>query len=248
MPSNIERLLIIMELTLQDILQTSFVIPLYPTTFTEISVPVPPAPGISGLPSLIYFDIDNRFSTEQRQRIKDSISGVLFNWQQHIIQKWSGGINTGISQLASCTNTYATRNFRPTWYRGLPIQNGLAATNIAMDQFTQLIKDNGLRKSPRARIFSNIPFPINSSTIFALTALRQSKVSLSFIINPLQLAPSVSNGLLLGSMFHAWLHRAGYYDPKTTSYFISECPMCVMRAYQPKNPLISDIQFYKYFD
>ncbi|UPK52966.1 hypothetical protein MT476_27620 (plasmid) [Bacillus sp. H8-1] len=70
MPSNIERLLIIMELTLQDILQTSFVIPLYPTTFTEISIPVPPAPGISGLPSLIYFDIDNRFSTEQRQRIK----------------------------------------------------------------------------------------------------------------------------------------------------------------------------------
>lgn len=47
---------------------------------------------------------------------------------------------------------------------------------------------------------------------------------------------------------HVWLHRAGFTDPKTTSYFISECPMCVMRGYQPKIPALPDNLFYQYFD
>jgi len=40
-----------------------------------------------------------------------------------------------------------------------------------MDEFTQLIRDNGFELAPRAKFFSNISFPANSSNTFALTIL-----------------------------------------------------------------------------
>ncbi|RAS91842.1 hypothetical protein A3863_04520 (plasmid) [Priestia endophytica] len=245
MPFNIiERILVMMELTLQDVLRTNFIIPLYPTTFRETVIPVPPTPGVSDLPPLIYFDLDNRFNATQEQDIKNAIALVLFNWSNHLTQKWNGGLNNGVSDLAACTNTYATQNLRPTWYSGTPISNGRRATDVAMDQFTEMIKDNGFRRSPRARIFAT-PLP-NYVIVFGLTAFYQNRVPLSFIVDPIQLRdPGV--GFDLGSMFHAWLHRAGFRDPNTTSYFATECAMCAMRGYQPKFPGIPDEEFYRYF-
>ena len=218
-------------------------------TYREISIPVPQPEGVTNLPENIYFQLDRRFTAAQEQRIKDAINGVLFRWFTHHNEKWNGGANNGTSQLAACTNTYATRNLQPIWYQGPPISNGLEATNLAMDQFTQLIRDNGFRLSSPARINYQIPSPVMSSTIRGETAFRQTRVPLSFIINPVQLDNLSINGTFLtGSMLHAWLHRAGFYDPKTTSYFISECPMCVMRGFQNKTPQVPDSVFYSLFD
>ncbi|MFB8424928.1 hypothetical protein ACFC4S_23205 [Priestia megaterium] len=245
---NIERLLIIMELTLQDVLQRNYFLSPSPSQFTEISIPVPPTPGISGLPARCYFDISTKFNAIQKQEIIYTLGATLFNWSFHCTQKWSGGSNTGVSQLASCTNIYATKNLKPTWYRGTPITNGRKATEVAMDQFTQMIKDNGFRRSPPARIFYSIPAPITTSYILGTTAFNQVNVPLSFVINPRELDNLSGTAFpLIGSMFHAWLHRAGFSDPKTTSYFISECTMCVMRGFQPKTS-VPDSYFYRFFD
>jgi hypothetical protein len=220
-----------------------------PPTYTELAVPVPIPNGVQKLPSFVYFDIDNRFTANQRQRISDAISGTMFAWATHMLQKWNGGANNGVSQLAACSNTYATRNLQPVWYKGPSISNGLEATNLAMNQFTRMIRDNGFRQIPKAKIDYRIPSPITSSTIRGKTASRQASVPLSFIINPIQLdRVEINNVVLSGSMFHAWLHRAGFQDPKTTSYFISEAPMCLLRGYQSKVPGARDSVFYQFFD
>jgi hypothetical protein len=130
------------------------------------------------------------------------------------------------------------------------ITNGRQATEIAMDQFTQIIKDNGFRKSPQSKIdWTNMRNMGIISTMNASTAGTQVKVPINVLVNAHQLdQANTTTGILVGSMFHAWLHRAGFIDPKVTSYFISECPMCVMRGYQAKNPTLSDTLFYRYFD
>ncbi|USL45889.1 hypothetical protein [Priestia megaterium] len=218
-------------------------------TYREIRIPVPQPEGITDLPTNIYFQLDRRFNAAQEQRIKDAINGVLFHWFTHQTEKWAGETNTGVSQLAACANTYATKNLAPVWYQGPPILNGLEATNLAMDQFTQLIRDNGFRLSSPAKIDYRIPSPVTSSTIRGETAFKQTRVPLSFIINPLQIDnPGLSITLLGGSMFHAWLHRAGFNDPKLTSYFIAEAPMCIMRGFQPKNPATPDSFYIQFFD
>lgn len=269
MPINIQPILNLMQSILQSVGQVNNLLPpsilppsLLPPSFisppiangilyTEIAIPVPQPPGVIGLPANIFFDVSNLFTEAQKIKIKDSISGTLFNWFLHMSQKWNGGANNGLSQLASCTNTYATRNLRPIWYQGVAITNGRKATEVAMDQFTQLIKDNGFRQSPRARIdwvfIPNVPFIF--TTMRANTVSTQTKVPINVTVNAYQLEqPGLGLGLLIGSMFHAWLHRAGFQDPKITSYFISECPMCAMRGYQPKNPLIPDSAYYQLFD
>ncbi|MED4693800.1 hypothetical protein [Peribacillus frigoritolerans] len=221
-------------------------------TYSELrQIPVPVPEGITNLPAFIYFDVDNRFTAAQRQRIREAIEGVLLNWFNHYNQKWNGGTNDGVSELAACTNTYAINNLQPVWYQGQPILNGQVATNVAMDQFTQLIRDNGFRISPPAKIDYFIPTPITSSTIRGETAFRKTGVPLSFVINPTQLdRVDVSSLVLTGSMFHAWLHRAGYSHPEGeyTSYFIGEAPMCVMRGFQPKVPAQPDSTFFQFFD
>ncbi|MGN7233776.1 hypothetical protein ACTHQ0_28890 [Priestia megaterium] len=103
------------------------------------------------MPPNIYFDLDNRFNVEQEQRIRDAISETMLVWATHMNEKWNGGTYTGISQMAACINIYATQNLCPAWYSESPIQNGLTATNIAMDQFTQLIRDNGFKRSPERK-------------------------------------------------------------------------------------------------
>ena len=217
-------------------------------TYTEMQVPVPIPEGITNLPTFMFFDVDNRFTAAQRQRIKDAISGVLLNWFDHHDQKWNGGANDGVSELAACANTYAINNLQPVWYQGPPITNGKVATNVAMDQFTKLIRDNGFRLSPPAKIDYCIPTPTDSSTIRGETAFTQTGVPLSFVINPTQLDRVDISGLILtGSMFHAWLHRAGFQHPKTTSYFISEAPMCVMRSFQLKGS-VPDSSLIQFFD
>ncbi|WP_160203495.1 hypothetical protein [Priestia megaterium] len=269
MPINIQPILNLMQSILQSVGQVSSLLPpsiippsLLPPSFisppiadgilyTEIAIPVPQPPGVTGLPPNVYFDVSNLFTAAQKQKIRDSISGVLFNWSLHMTQKWNGGMNNGVSQMAACSNTYATRNLRPIWYQGVAITNGRKATEVAMDQFTQMIKDNGFRKSPPSRIdwiyIPSIPFII--TTMKASTAFTQAKVPINILVNAYQLdQPTVAVGVLIGSMMHAWLHRAGFSDPKTTSYFISECPMCTMRGYGPKSPAIPDSLYYQYFD
>ncbi|MEH7022945.1 hypothetical protein V7113_28115 [Priestia megaterium] len=242
MPINIQPILISMELILQDVLKTNFIPPQYPTAFREIAIPVPPPPGVTNLPAFIYFDLDNQFTLTQEQDIKDAISLVLFSWFHHLSQKWNGGANNGISDLAACNNVYAIRNLQPTWYIGPRIPNGLVATNVAMDQFTRLIRDNGLRLAPKAKIFAGSL--ANGSLVMALTALNRTKVPLSFIVD---LSKVSDIGISTGSIMHAWLHRAGFYDPNTTSYFITECSMCVMRDYELKNLFLPDSDFYRFF-
>ncbi|MFU1996331.1 hypothetical protein [Priestia megaterium] len=242
MPINIQPILISMELILQDVLKTNFIPLQYPTAFREIAIPVPPPPGVTNLPAFIYFDLDNQFTLTQEQDIKDAISLVLFNWFHHLSQKWNGGANNGISDLAACNNVYAIRNLQPAWYIGPRIPNGLVATNVAMDQFTRLIRDNGLRLAPKAKIFAGSL--ANNSLVMALTALNRTKVPLSFIVD----LSKVSNiGINTGSIMHAWLHRAGFYDSNTTSYFVTECSMCVMRDYELKNLFLPDSAFYRFF-
>ncbi|MEM5003275.1 hypothetical protein [Priestia megaterium] len=270
MPINIQPILNVMQSILQSVGQVNNLLPpsilppsLLPPSFiappiaegilyTEMSIPVPQPPGVTGLPPNVYFDVSNLFTAAQKQKIRDSISGTMFNWFLHMSQKWNGGLNNGLSQMAACTNTYAAQNLKPIWYFGTPITNGRQATELAMDQFTQMIKDNGFRQSPRSRIdWTYIP-NIGSfiiTTMHATTAFIPIRVPLSATVNAYQLdQPNVTLGPLIGSMFHAWLHRAGFTDPKTTSYFISECPMCVMRGYQPKSPLLPDNLFYQFFD
>jgi len=231
-----------MELILQDVLKTNFIPPQYPTAFREIAIPVPRPSGVTNLPAFIYFDLDNQFTLTQEQDIKDAISLVLFSWFHHLSQKWNGGANNGISDLAACNNVYAIRNLQPTWYIGPRIPNGLVATNVAMDQFTRLIRDNGLRLAPKAKIFA--ASLANGSLVMALTALNRTKVPLSFIVD---LSKVSDIGISTGSIMHAWLHRAGFYDPNTTSYFITECSMSVMRDYELKNLFLPDNAFYRFF-
>lgn len=231
-----------MDLILQDVLKPNFVTPQYPAAFREIAIPVPTPPGVTNLPAFIYFDLDNQFTLTQEQDIKDAISLVLFNWFHHLSQKWNDGANNGISNLAACNNVYAIRNLQPSWYIGPRIPNGLVATNVAMDQFTRLIRDNGLRLAPKAKIFAGSLD--NDSLTLALTALNRTKVPLSFIVD---LSKVGNIGIDAGSIMHAWLHRSGFYAPNTTSYFITECSMCVMRGYELKNLFLPDSAFYKFF-
>jgi len=214
-----------------------------------IKVPVPKPAGISGLPKYIYFQIDNSFTDKQEQRIKDGIVSMLAVWREHHDQKWNGGANNGTSELAACTNTYAKKNLKPLWYRGKAITNGKTATNVAMNQFTQLIKDNGFKRSCPAKIKANEIEDLEVGTILGVSALTRFKVPLSIGVNPKQLDNrSLNINKLAASILHAWLHCAGFTDPKTTSYFISECAMCVMRSSKPKNPDVRDSSYYKFFD
>ncbi|MCF6796733.1 hypothetical protein L1M59_11430 [Bacillus sp. ET1] len=211
--------------------------------YTKVTIRVPQPPGVKNLPANMYFYIHNSFTDKQKGRIRTAISAVLFRWYDHCKEKWAGGTNSGTSKLALCTNLYATKNFRPLWAKS-SVPNAIAATNVAMNQFTQLIRDNGFKKSPPAIID-----PRSSTTIYAPTASTKRRIPLSLQINPKQLDSSAFTDLkVTGSMLHAWLHRAGWTDPKTTSYFISECPMCVMRNLKPKDPDVLDSNSYKFFD
>ena len=215
-----------------------------------IKIPVPKPAGISGLPKYIYFQIDDSFTDKQEQRIKDGISAMLAVWKKHHDQKWNGGTNNGTSDLAACTNIYAKKNLKPVWYRGKAITNGKTATNVAMDQFTQLIKDNGFKRSCPAKIKANeIEDEEFFTTIRGLSTSNRFKVPLSIGVKLKQLDnPSLNLSRLAGSLTHAWLHRAGWDDPNTTSYFISECPMCIMRGYQSKDPAVPDSTYRQFFD
>ncbi|MED3977154.1 hypothetical protein P4639_27760 [Priestia megaterium] len=211
--------------------------------YKKIAIEVPKPQGVKNVPSHIYFYLHKSFTKEQERRIRLGISLLLDRWYTHHNQKWNGGTNTGISDLAACTNLYATKKLKPVWAKS-SVPNGIAATNLAMNQFTQLIRDNGFKKSPPATID-----PRSSTTIYAPTASTKRRVPLSLQINPKQLNGQALTDLdLSGSITHAWLHRAGWTDPKVTSYFISECPMCVMRNLTPKNPNVRDSSYYKFFD
>jgi hypothetical protein len=88
---------------LPSILPPSLLPPSFIAGYSEIAIPVPTPPGVTGLPPRIYFDVSNLFTAVQKQKISDSISGVLFNWALHMTQKWNGGANNGLSQIASCS-------------------------------------------------------------------------------------------------------------------------------------------------
>lgn len=247
MPINIQPILGLMKSILQSVGQTINLLP--PSFFVfpfyhEIQIPVPQPPGVTGLPAFIYFDLSNQFTAAQEQQIRDAISLVLFNWFHHLTQKWNGGLNNGVSDLAACANTYSTRNLRPIWYHGVAINNGRRALEVAMDQFTNMIKENGSRLLPARIDYINLSFldPI----VLTVTSATQQFVPLNLVVNAAQLDEQ-GIGFDAGSMFHAWLHRAGFLDPNATSYFITEASMCVMRGYQPKSVGVPDSVFYRYF-
>ncbi|MED3977157.1 hypothetical protein P4639_27780 [Priestia megaterium] len=211
--------------------------------YKKIAIEVPKPQGVKNVPTHIHFYLHKSFTKEQENRIRRGISLLLDRWYTHHNQKWDGGTNAGTSELAACTDRYATKKFKPVWAKS-SVPNAIAATNLAMNQFTQLIRDNGFKKSPPAIID-----PRSSTTIYAPTASTKRRVPLSLQINPKQLDSQALTDLKLsGSMFHAWLHRAGWTDPKVTSYFISECPMCIMRNLNSKQPAFPDSGNYKFFD
>ncbi|MBA9043119.1 hypothetical protein HNP21_006297 [Bacillus aryabhattai] len=109
MPINIQPILNVMQSILQslgqvnNLLPPSFIVPPMAEgiLYTEIAIQVPQPPGVTGLPPNVYFDVSNLFTAAQKQKIRDSIGGVLFNWSLHMTQKWNGGLNNGLSQLAA---------------------------------------------------------------------------------------------------------------------------------------------------
>lgn len=216
-------------------------------TYRQIAIPVPANQATLLVPALVYFDVDTRFTEPQIKKLGNVISATLGVWSQHLLQKWNGGANNGVSQLAACTNMYATRNLQPVWYQGPPIQNGIQAVNLAMDALTQRIIENGFQQIPVAKIHYHIPPVGQVSTIRSTTALKQFNVPLTTAINPQQL-DDLTLLTLTGSLVHAWLHRVGFHHPKLTSYFIAEAPMCVMRGYQNKFPNVPDSSFIRFFD
>lgn len=220
-----------------------------PPTYTRFALPLPPPPGQPSLPPFIYFDIDTRFTPTEVSRIKTIIASVLSQWHAHLVQKWNGGLNNGVSAWATCAQTYAFNRLRPVWQL-TPVPNGLTALNEAMDLFTQRFIENGFG-GVVAKINYHIPTQITSSTIRTQTAFRRNNVPLSITVNPTQIdRGDISNGALGGSLVHAWLHRVGYTHPPNTytTYFSGEAAMCYMRGYQPKNPNVPDPVFTQFFD
>lgn len=217
--------------------------------YTRISVPVPQPLGLTDIPPFIYFDVDNRFTEQQRNRIISIIGVVLLDWKTHYDQKWNGGANNGLSSWAACAGKYATRNLRPIWGTTLPINNGREALDLAMDTFTLRIRENGFHRVPTAKIRYRIPPTGVNSTIRGITVFRRYNVTLSVIMNPERIVnPGISNRFLAGSLTHAWLHRCGWHHPKDTSYFIAEAPMCEMRSFGDKSPAQPDSVFIQFFD
>ena len=232
---------LILAIILQDIFN--------PPTYTRFALPLPQPPGQPPLPPFIYFDIDTRFTPTEVSRIKTIISNVLANWNFHFVQKWNGGLNNGVSSWAACAQTYAFNRLKPVWQL-ISVPNGLTALNEAMDLFTQRFIENGFGGIV-AKIDYHIPTPITSSTIRAQTAFRRNNVPLSITVNPTQIdRGDLTNGILEGSLVHAWLHRVGYNHPFNTytTYFSGETPMCYMRGYLPKNPNLPDSFFTQFFD
>ncbi|GAB1787190.1 hypothetical protein [Priestia megaterium] len=218
--------------------------------YNLFTLPLPQPPGIMNLPANLYFYIDRRFTAVEVSRIKTIISNVLGQWKFHLTQKWNGGLNNGVSSWALCAQTYAFNGLKPYWHN-IPVPNGQTALEIAMDEFTQLFRDNGFKLSPPTTIDYRIPFPITSSTIFGAQAFQQTKVPLSITVNPKQIdRTDLTNGALEGSLVHAWLHRAGFDHPSNvyTTYFSGEAAMCYMRGYTPKNPAVPDSSFTQLFD
>jgi len=218
-----------------------------PPTYNRFTLPLPQPPGQPPLPPLIYFDIDTRFTPAEVSRIKSVIANVLSQWKLHHTQKWNGGLNNGVSFWAACAQTYAFNRLKPVW-QITPVSNGLAALNEAMDLFTQRFIENGFGGMV-GRIDYHIPIPVTSSTIRGQTAFRRNNVPLSVTINPTQVdRGDISDGVLEGSLVHAWLHRVGYTHPLNTytTYFSGEAPMCYMRGFQSKT--LPDSIYTQFFD
>ena len=231
---------LILAIILQDIFN--------PPTYTRFALPLPQPPGQPPLPPFIYFDIDTRFTDAELFRIKSVIAGVLAQWKLHHTQKWNGGLNNRVSFWAACAQTYAFNRLKPVW-QITPVPNGLVALNEAMDLFTQRFIENGFGGIV-GKIDYHIPIPATSSTIRGQTAFRRNNVPLSITVNPIQVdRGDISNGVLEGSLVHAWLHRVGYTHPPNTytTYFSGEAAMCYMRGYAPKTDLPDSI-YTQFFD
>lgn len=219
-----------------------------PKRFIKISQPLPHPPGIPNLPNFIFFYIDKRFTKAEVTRIQGIINNVLAQWNLYYTQKFN---NHGVTTWGTCVQKYTTQGLTPVW-RCCPVHTPIEALDIAMNQFTQMFRDNGFKLSPPSFIFYRIPTPVTASTIFARTATRRKRVPLTVTMNPKQIERAdITNGFLAGSLIHAWLHRAGWVDPPNrnfTTYFIGEAPMCVMRGFQDKTPGVPESFYTKYFD
>lgn len=217
-----------------------------PESYERIQIALPTPPGVSQLPPFIYFDVDNRFTNAQKTRIRSTIISLIGSWNQHYVETAADGT----SDWAACSLKYAKKKLRPVWLRkDVKIPNGEVALEFAMDELTQLFADNGNKKSPIAYIkYQNTS---EQTTIFGRDASKQFNVPLTVRVNSRALDdPGLTLLLLSGSLFHAWLHRAGYRHPEGeyTSYLIGEAPMCLMRGFQDKVPGQPDSLLTQYFD
>lgn len=217
-------------------------------SYTLVTIPVPSAPetGVT-LPTTMRFGVDNRFSTAQRYRIRTMILGVLDFWNTHYTQRTSGAR----SNFQICANRYARFNLSPVWFTGR-LANGSAAAEVMMDGLTQQIAANGFNRAPRALIRYQVPSStIPNFTVKAVNGTRPDTVSLSVTVNPRVLnRTDISDLTLVGSLFHAWLHRQGYRHPTGvyTSYMAGEAAMCVMRFNKNKNPNVPDSDYTAFLD
>ncbi len=217
-------------------------------SYNQIEISLPALPGGPSLPPFIYFDLDTRFTSAQTIRIRNLIVGVINTWLQHFQQKETCPY---LSRFSSCAQKYALHGLTPLWSDGPPVTSGIEAANLAMNALTQRFIENGADQANASRINCRPPERGEHYSIRAETSEWEYGVSLSVTINPQVLDnPVVANLSLIGSMFHAWLHRMGFEHPATiyTTYFIGEAPMCIMRSFQCKNPDVSDTVFTQFFD
>ncbi|MEC0343865.1 hypothetical protein [Peribacillus frigoritolerans] len=54
-----------------------------PVTYERITTAFPTPQGVKPLQPSIFFDIDNRFNTQQKIRIREMILEVISYWNQH---------------------------------------------------------------------------------------------------------------------------------------------------------------------
>jgi hypothetical protein len=197
-------------------------------------------------PATLYFYLDSRFTAEQEEAIKRILLITIYSWGEYFDEV----SNNGTSSLKMCAQKYARFNLSPVWFDE-KLANGGVAVDIMMSAFTTAFLANGFGRSAKAYIIYEIPKKGSSFTIKAANSSDPEKSSLSVTVNPQMLENiALPDGVLAGSLWHAWMHRLGYRHPvgKYAGYFIGEVPLCIMRGYLEKQPTRKDSRFTHYLD
>lgn len=181
------------------------------------------------MPENMFFYIDTRFTKKQEQRIRLALMSITFYHRDYYDQL----DNKGISDFAECANLYSKFNLSPVWSND-KYANGRAATHLLMDGLGSAISANGFKRTPNK---AYIMYPIDPKTAtFSIQAKNASDPevnSLTVTVNPKFIDRNdINDAVVVGSLFHAWMHRLGYRHPasKYHGYFSVETAICVMVA------------------